>query len=116
MNTVAVTRQHKPTNHILHLLLSIFTAGLWLPVWIVVTMKHKVTHETITTRFESPEITNTAVVTDQYRFTVGEFHAREVAKYDAIAAEREAKGDHKGAARARKVADRNRRLATKREK
>jgi len=25
----------KPTNHILHLLLSIFTLGLWIPVWII---------------------------------------------------------------------------------
>lgn len=26
----------KPTNHILHLLLSVFTFGLWIPVWIIV--------------------------------------------------------------------------------
>jgi hypothetical protein len=24
----------KPTNHILHLILSVFTLGLWIPVWI----------------------------------------------------------------------------------
>jgi hypothetical protein len=41
------------------------------------------------------------------------FHAREAAKYDAKAESHEAKGDHKGAARARKVAERNRRLAVK---
>ena len=29
----------KGTNHILHLLLSIFTAGLWLIVWIGVAIK-----------------------------------------------------------------------------
>ena len=26
------------TNHILHLLLSILTAGFWIPVWILVTL------------------------------------------------------------------------------
>lgn len=29
----------KGTNHILHLLLSVFTLGLWLIVWIGVTVK-----------------------------------------------------------------------------
>lgn len=27
------------TNHVLHLLLSIFTAGLWLPIWILSSIK-----------------------------------------------------------------------------
>lgn len=31
----AVVVTGKPTNHILHLLLSIFTLGLWIPVWII---------------------------------------------------------------------------------
>ena len=31
----------KGPNHILHLLLSIFTAGLWLPVWLVVALRNK---------------------------------------------------------------------------
>jgi len=26
----------RPVNHVLHLLLSVFTAGLWLPVWVLV--------------------------------------------------------------------------------
>ena len=26
----------KPVNHILHLLLSVVTLGLWLPVWLLV--------------------------------------------------------------------------------
>ena len=30
------TSPKKRTNHILHLLLSIFTAGLWIPVWIII--------------------------------------------------------------------------------
>ena len=28
----------KDTNHVLHLILSVITLGLWIPVWIVVTI------------------------------------------------------------------------------
>ena len=31
--------RRKGTNHILHLLLTIFTAGLWIIVWILVSIK-----------------------------------------------------------------------------
>lgn len=31
--TQVVLVKGEPFNHVLHLLLSIFTAGLWLPVW-----------------------------------------------------------------------------------
>lgn len=27
------------TNHVLHLLLSVFTAGLWLPIWVLCSIK-----------------------------------------------------------------------------
>lgn len=30
----------KKTNHVLHLLLSLITAGLWLPVWILVAVSN----------------------------------------------------------------------------
>lgn len=30
----------KPTNHVLHLLLSIITVGLWIPVWIIVSISN----------------------------------------------------------------------------
>lgn len=30
----------KKTNHILHLLLSLITAGLWIPVWILVAVSN----------------------------------------------------------------------------
>lgn len=30
----------KGVNHILHLLLSVVTAGFWIPVWIIVTLMH----------------------------------------------------------------------------
>lgn len=34
--------QPKPgTNHVLHLLLSIVTSGLWVPVWIIVAAKNR---------------------------------------------------------------------------
>ncbi len=33
---VRAERMKKTPNHILHLLLSIFTAGLWLPVWLLI--------------------------------------------------------------------------------
>ena len=41
----------KRTNHILHLLLSIVTAGLWLPIWIIVAIVNAFRNkeETITT-------------------------------------------------------------------
>jgi hypothetical protein len=32
-----LTKKHK-TSHILHLLLSVVTGGLWVPVWILVTV------------------------------------------------------------------------------
>ena len=35
---VTLVRGHRP-NHILHLLISVFTAGLWLPVWLLVGLK-----------------------------------------------------------------------------
>lgn len=28
----------KPTNHVLHLILSVITLGLWIPVWICVSL------------------------------------------------------------------------------
>lgn len=30
--------QRQRTNHILHLLLSVITGGLWVPVWLIVTL------------------------------------------------------------------------------
>jgi hypothetical protein len=34
----AVMVKGKPVNHILHLLLTLVTVGLWLPVWIFLTV------------------------------------------------------------------------------
>ena len=40
VQTAEVTQLTKghPVNHILHLLLSVFTLGLWLPVWLLVAL------------------------------------------------------------------------------
>jgi hypothetical protein len=35
--TEAVVVYGRPVNHVLHLLLSVFTCGLWVPVWLLVT-------------------------------------------------------------------------------
>lgn len=37
-DTMAVVVRGKKPNHILHLLLTVFTLGLWLPVWLIVAM------------------------------------------------------------------------------
>ena len=34
---VVIVRGHRP-NHVLHLLLSIVTLGLWIPVWILLSI------------------------------------------------------------------------------
>lgn len=44
MNTaqlLAKRADHK-TAHILHLLLSLITAGLWVPVWVLVALSHSI--------------------------------------------------------------------------
>jgi hypothetical protein len=33
-------RQHYETSHLLHLVLSIFTAGIWVPVWVLVSLSN----------------------------------------------------------------------------
>jgi len=35
-------RQAQKTSHILHLLLSIITAGLWIPIWILVAISNSI--------------------------------------------------------------------------
>ena len=37
----AVVSKSKRTSHVLHLLLTIITAGLWIPVWIIVTINNR---------------------------------------------------------------------------
>lgn len=38
---VNVTQPARGTNHVLHLLLTVFTGGLWLPVWLVLAIKNR---------------------------------------------------------------------------
>ena len=35
-------RADHDTSHLLHLVLSIITAGIWIPVWILITVRHSV--------------------------------------------------------------------------
>lgn len=39
--TTAVIRYGKKTNHVLHAILSLLTAGLWLIVWLVLVVTRK---------------------------------------------------------------------------
>lgn len=38
---IAKRADHR-TAHLLHLVLSVITAGLWVPVWILVTLSHSI--------------------------------------------------------------------------
>lgn len=33
-------RQHYETSHLLHLVLSVFTAGIWVPFWVLVSLSN----------------------------------------------------------------------------
>lgn len=35
-------RNDQKTSHVLHLLLSVITIGLWVPVWILVAVSHRI--------------------------------------------------------------------------
>lgn len=39
-NKLIAKRSDHKTAHILHLLLSVLTGGLWIPVWLLVTVSH----------------------------------------------------------------------------
>ena len=43
---IAKRADHK-TSHILHLFLSVITAGFWIPVWILVTVSHSLERKKI---------------------------------------------------------------------
>lgn len=34
-------RDDQKTSHVLHLLLTVITFGLWLPVWVIVAVSHR---------------------------------------------------------------------------
>jgi hypothetical protein len=46
--TEAVMEFGQKPNHVLHAILSIFTCGLWLFVWLVLAAGNRVTRETLT--------------------------------------------------------------------
>jgi len=45
-----VTYSKKKTNHVLHLILSVLTAGLWIPVWIGIAIMNSMRKEKSVTR------------------------------------------------------------------
>lgn len=47
-DTMAVVVRGKKPNHILHLLLTVFTVGLWLPVWLLVAIVSGEKRKTLT--------------------------------------------------------------------
>lgn len=51
-NRSAVVATGSECNHILHLLLTIFSCGLWFPLWLVLAMTQKVQRATITVNEE----------------------------------------------------------------
>jgi hypothetical protein len=51
MPHVAVTRQPVRTNHTFHLIMTLITCGLWLPVWAIVALLNKVSKQRVVTRY-----------------------------------------------------------------
>lgn len=51
---LAKRADHK-TAHVLHLLLSILTAGLWIPVWVLVAVSHANERRKIDKKLEKME-------------------------------------------------------------
>ena len=47
----AVTYQPRHTSHTFHLLMTVFTFGLWAPVWLLVAILNKFTREKVVTRY-----------------------------------------------------------------
>ena len=40
-------RDDYKTSHVLHLLLSVFTLGIWVPVWVIVTLSNAIERKKI---------------------------------------------------------------------
>lgn len=56
MNSKTVTRQRKTLNNTLHLTLTVFTCGTWLPVWIALAVWNAVgPKERVVTRQTVPD-------------------------------------------------------------
>jgi len=51
MPTMSVSRQPRRTSHLFHLVMSVLTLGLWLPVWAVVAILNRVTKDKVVTRY-----------------------------------------------------------------
>lgn len=46
------------TGHVLHLLLSIITAGLWIPIWIIVALNNAIERKRIEKRISEISLQN----------------------------------------------------------
>jgi hypothetical protein len=44
MNDIATQERlnSQRTNHVLHLILSVLTVGIWIPFWILITVSHSI--------------------------------------------------------------------------
>lgn len=47
----AVTWERNRTSHVFHLLMTLLTCGLWLPVWAVVAILNGITKRRVVTRY-----------------------------------------------------------------
>lgn len=54
-NALIAKRADHKTAHVLHLILSVLTAGLWIPVWILVALSHGIERRKIDRRLAQME-------------------------------------------------------------
>jgi hypothetical protein len=54
MNQTILIQQYQDyrTSHVLHLLLSLVTVGLWLPVWVLVALSNRLARRSIRKQIE----------------------------------------------------------------
>jgi hypothetical protein len=49
---IATLKDKHRTNHVLHLIISIVTVGLWIPVWIIVAISNRIERGKVERRAE----------------------------------------------------------------
>lgn len=54
-NQLLAKRADHKTAHLLHLVLSVITAGLWVPVWILVAVSHGIERRKIDRKLEKSD-------------------------------------------------------------
>jgi hypothetical protein len=58
MTTHQVTKIPRETNHLLHLILTAISCGLWSPVWLCVWIVNSLNPRTVTTQTYGPTVPN----------------------------------------------------------